>query len=34
MNKFAFIIHPIELADIYRKFPLMSKLPDNLWKGF
>lgn len=29
MNKFAFIIHPIELADIYRKFPLMSKLPDN-----
>ncbi|MFZ5942665.1 MAG: shikimate dehydrogenase [Bacillota bacterium] len=30
MNKFAFIIHPIEVADIYRKFPLLEKLPANL----
>lgn len=29
MNKFAFIIHPIEIADIYRKFPLLEKLPAN-----
>lgn len=30
MNKFAFIIHPIEVADVYRKFPLLEKLPTNL----
>ncbi|MFZ7101887.1 MAG: shikimate dehydrogenase [Peptococcaceae bacterium] len=30
MNKFAFIIHPIEIADIYRKYPLLEKLPPNL----
>jgi len=30
MNRFAFIIHPIELADIYRKYPLLAKLPGNL----
>lgn len=26
-NKFAFIVHPIDLKDMYRKFPLMEKLP-------
>jgi len=30
MNKFAFIIHPIEVKDFYRKFPLLEKLPANL----
>lgn len=30
MNKFAFIIHPIEISDIYRKFPFLAKLPENL----
>lgn len=30
MNKFAFIIHPIEFNDISRKFPLMAKLPEKL----
>ncbi|KJS88558.1 MAG: shikimate dehydrogenase [Peptococcaceae bacterium BICA1-8] len=30
MNKFAFIIHPIEVADIYRKFPLLERFPVNL----
>jgi len=30
MNKFAFIIHPIEIADIYRKYPFLAKFPENL----
>jgi predicted amino acid dehydrogenase len=29
-NKFAFIIHPIDLKDVYRKFPLLAKLPQEL----
>lgn len=30
MNKFAFIIHPIETKDIYRKYPFMARLPEIL----
>ena len=30
MNRFAFIIHPIEVADIARKYPIAAKLPDPL----
>lgn len=30
MNKFAFIIHPIQLSDIYRKFPFLKRIPDKL----
>lgn len=30
MNRFAFIIHPIEVADIARKYPIAAKLPDRL----
>jgi len=30
MNRFAFIIHPIEVADIARKYPFAAKLPDPL----
>lgn len=26
-NNFAFIVHPIDLKDMYRKFPVMEKLP-------
>lgn len=29
MNKFAFIIHPIETKDIYRKYPLLARIPEN-----
>lgn len=28
MNKFAFIIHPIEIQDFYKRFPLLEKTPD------
>ncbi len=30
MNRFAFIIHPIEVADIARKYPITAKLPGRL----
>ncbi|MGI6225739.1 MAG: shikimate dehydrogenase [Peptococcales bacterium] len=30
MNKFAFIFHPLETKDIYRKYPLLEKLPESL----
>ncbi|NUQ01772.1 MAG: hypothetical protein HUU35_18155, partial [Armatimonadetes bacterium] len=30
MNRFAFIIHPIEVADIARKYPIAARLPDRL----
>lgn len=30
MNRFAFIIHPLEVRDIYRKYPLLEKFPENL----
>lgn len=30
MGKFAFIIHPIELNDVYRKFKFMKYLPDRM----
>jgi fatty aldehyde-generating acyl-ACP reductase len=29
MEKFAFMIHPIELSDIYRKLKFMQKIPDR-----
>jgi predicted amino acid dehydrogenase len=29
MNKFAFIIHPIDIADVSRKFKIAGKLPDT-----
>ncbi|HHY35931.1 MAG TPA: NAD(P)H-binding protein [Firmicutes bacterium] len=32
MGTFAFIIHPIELADVSRKFPIARYLPDGLVK--
>lgn len=28
-NKFAFIVHPIDLSDMYRKFPIMKKMPTS-----
>jgi len=34
MNRFAFIIHPIEVADIARKYPIAAKLPDKLVEAF
>jgi len=30
MNRFAFIIHPIEIDDIYRKYPFLKILPKGL----
>lgn len=30
MNRFAFIIHPISVADIARRYPIAAKLPDWL----
>jgi len=33
MEKFAFMIHPIELSDIYRKLKLMKKLPEGAVEG-
>ncbi len=33
MGKFAFIIHPIELEDIYRKFKFMRRWPNKLVEG-
>lgn len=30
MGKFGFIIHPLELKDLTRKFPFMEKLPEGL----
>ncbi len=29
MEKFAFITHPLEIADYYRKFPFLKPLPDS-----
>lgn len=28
MNRFAFMIHPIDLSDVYRKFPWAAKMPE------
>lgn len=33
MEKFAFMIHPIELSDIYRKLKFMKKLPEGAVEG-
>ncbi|HQE04798.1 MAG: shikimate dehydrogenase [Tepidanaerobacter sp.] len=33
MEKFAFMIHPIELSDIYRKLKFMEKLPESAVEG-
>lgn len=33
MDKFAFMIHPIELSDIYRKLKFMKKLPEGAVEG-
>ena len=33
MEKFAFMIHPIELSDIYRKLKFMEKLPEGAVEG-
>lgn len=33
MNKFAFIIHPIEIHDFYKRFPILEKTPDFLIKS-
>jgi len=33
MNKFAFIIHPLEIDDVARKFPVARWLPDRLVEG-
>lgn len=30
MNRFGFVIHPIEVADIARKYPIAAKLPPRL----
>lgn len=30
MNKFAFLIHPIEVQDFYKRFPLLKKIPSIL----
>ena len=30
MQKFAFMIHPLDVADVARKFPIASRLPDLL----
>ncbi|MFW6287761.1 MAG: shikimate dehydrogenase [bacterium] len=34
MKKFAFIIHPLELEDFYRKFSWADKLPDSVLERF
>ncbi|MFW5981773.1 MAG: shikimate dehydrogenase [Halanaerobiaceae bacterium] len=34
MNKFAFIIHPLELEDFHRKFPWAEKLPEAILERF
>jgi fatty aldehyde-generating acyl-ACP reductase len=33
MEKFAFIIHPIELSDIYRKLKFMQNMPEGIIEG-
>jgi predicted amino acid dehydrogenase len=33
MNKFAFIIHPIEIQDFYKKFPILENTPDFMVKS-
>ena len=33
MDKFAFMIHPIEISDIYRKLKFMQKLPESAVEG-
>jgi len=32
MKEFGFIIHPLKLQDVARKFPLVRKIPDNILK--
>lgn len=32
MDKFAFILHPLDFGDFYRKFQWMEKLPENILK--
>ncbi len=32
-NKFAFVIHPIDLSDMYRKFPILRRMPKGLVNG-
>ncbi|MEJ6952504.1 polysaccharide biosynthesis protein [Natronospora cellulosivora (SeqCode)] len=34
MNKFAFIIHPLELEDFHRKFSWAEKVPDSILERF
>ncbi len=34
MKKFAFIIHPLELEDLYRKFSWADKVPDKVLERF
>ena len=34
MEKFAFIIHPLEVYDIARKFTIVNKLPNKLVEKF
>ena len=33
MEKFAFMIHPIEISDIYRKIKFMQNLPNGIVEG-
>lgn len=33
MNKFGFIIHPLDLTDFYKKFKWAKKMPDNIIKS-
>lgn len=34
MNKFAFIIHPLEIDDVARKFSWAVKIPESLLEYF
>ncbi len=34
MNKFAFILHPIRISDITRRFPLFKAMPTTLTERF
>lgn len=33
MDTFAFIIHPLDIADVYRKFPLLERFPRKITEG-
>jgi fatty aldehyde-generating acyl-ACP reductase len=33
MDKFAFVIHPLDISDFYRKFPFLEKTPNTLIEG-